>query len=118
MNKNRTPLDVILLMSTLLLIGTLSAQDSFAQGRKPAETQTDQKKENGLEENSIERAFMRGTEIQGTIEKPHVVYIVPWKEENEPSKGEIVLDRSFKAEILEPIEYGRFRKQWGEKSRD
>lgn len=101
----------VFMMTAFLLIGALGAAESFAQNAKQTEAQADQ--ENGEE---VERAFMGGTEIQGSIEKPHVVYIVPWKEGGKPSKGEINFDRSFKEEILEPLEYSQFHRKWGTKT--
>lgn len=100
------------MMFAFLLIGVSGAVEGFAQVSRQAETQEDENKGEG-----VERAFMGGMEIQGTIEKPHVVYIVPWKESGKPSKGEIVFDRSFRDEILEPLEYGRFQRQWGKQFR-
>lgn len=61
----------------------------------------------------VERLFMGGTEIQGTIEKPHVVYIVPWKEGGEGMEREIPFERSFREEILTPVDFARFQGKWG-----
>jgi len=60
---------------------------------------------------NIEHLLMEGTEIQGTVEKPHVVYIVPWKEIHPLTQGEIPLRRSFREEILEPVDRDRFHRQ-------
>jgi hypothetical protein len=59
----------------------------------------------------IERFLMEGTEIQGTLEKPHVVYVVPWKDVPSLGQGDLVLRRSFREEILEPVDRSRFQRQ-------
>ncbi len=61
----------------------------------------------------VERLLMGGTEIQGTIEKPHVVYIVPWKEGGDGMEREIPFERSFREEILAPVDFARFQDKWG-----
>lgn len=60
----------------------------------------------------VEQLRMEGTEIQGTLEKPHVVYVIPWKELPAIQEGEVPLRRSFKDEILEPVDRERFIRQW------
>lgn len=60
---------------------------------------------------NVERFLMEGTEIQGTLEKPHVVYVVPWRDTTSITGGEIPLRRSFAAEILEPVDRARFQRQ-------
>ena len=60
---------------------------------------------------NVERFLMEGTEIQGTLEKPHVVYVVPWKETESASGGDIPLRRSFQQELLEPVDRARFQRQ-------
>lgn len=67
---------------------------------------------------NIERFMMEGTEIPGTVEEPHVVYVVPWKEVPSLTQGEISVRRSFKEEILEPVDRDRFRRQLRRLSRD
>ncbi|MFQ5588563.1 MAG: hypothetical protein ACE5F7_06965 [Nitrospiria bacterium] len=62
----------------------------------------------------VERLLMGGTEIQGTVEKPHVVYVVPWSRETTLNREEIPIERSFKDEILEPVDHIRFRRRWGD----
>ncbi len=59
---------------------------------------------------NIERFLMEGTEIQGTLEKPHVVYVVPWKDMSSV-EGDIPLRRSFQQELLEPVDRARFQRQ-------
>jgi len=59
---------------------------------------------------SIERALMEGTEIQGTLEKPHVVYVVPWKDVAS-AEGDIPLRRSFRQELLEPVDRAHFQRE-------
>ncbi len=71
------------------------------------------KGENLGQERGLERLMMGGTEIQGTVEKPHVVYVVPWKEDTSLSQQEISYERSFREEILEPVDRDRFQRQWG-----
>ncbi|HIE64487.1 MAG: hypothetical protein ABGX83_05000 [Nitrospira sp.] len=65
------------------------------------------------QQRGLERLMMGGTEIQGTVEKPHVVYVVPWKDDVSPSRQEITYERSFREEILEPVDRDRFQRQWG-----
>ncbi len=64
----------------------------------------------------VERLFMGGTEIQGTLEKPHVVYVVPWNREVTVKQNEFPFERSFKDEIMETIDHIRFQGQWGDDS--
>lgn len=59
---------------------------------------------------SVERFLMEGTEIQGTLEKPHVVYVVPWKD-TASMEGDIPLRRSFQQELLDPVDRARFQRQ-------
>lgn len=59
---------------------------------------------------NVERFLMEGTEIQGTLEKPHVVYVVPWKDTSSV-EGDIPLRRSFQYELLEPVDRARFQRQ-------
>jgi len=61
----------------------------------------------------VERLLMGGTEIQGTVEKPHVIYVVPWREDGAAEEREIPFERSFKEEILAPVDFDRFQSQWG-----
>ncbi len=58
----------------------------------------------------VERFMMEGTEIQGTLEKPHVVYVVPWKDTSSV-KGDIPLRRSFQQELLNPVDRARFQRR-------
>ncbi len=60
---------------------------------------------------SVERFLMEGTEIQGTLEKPHVVYVVPWKD-TASEETDIPLRRSFGQELLEPVDRARFQRQF------
>ncbi len=64
------------------------------------------------EETNVEHFLMEGTEIPGTLEKPHVVYVVPWKEISPAKQDEIPVWRSFKDEILEPVDRDRFQHQY------
>jgi hypothetical protein len=59
---------------------------------------------------NVERFLMEGTEIQGTLEKPHVVYVVPWKDTSSVD-GDIPLRRSFQQELLEPVDRAQFQRQ-------
>jgi hypothetical protein len=61
---------------------------------------------------NVERFLMEGTEIQGTLEKPHVVYVVPWKDTTSTTEGDIPLTRSFLPEVLEPVDRARFQRQF------
>jgi hypothetical protein len=60
---------------------------------------------------NVERFLMEGTEIQGTLEKPHVVYVVPWKHAPSAVDNDIPLRRSFEQELLEPVDRARFQRQ-------
>jgi hypothetical protein len=66
---------------------------------------------------NVEQLLMEGTEIQGTLEKPHVVYVIPWKELSSSIDEETPLRRSFRNEILEPVDREQFQNQWGSLSR-
>jgi hypothetical protein len=50
-----------------------------------------------------EHRFMEGTEIQGTLEKPHAVYVIPWGDIPESGPGHYSIRRSFRNEILAPV---------------
>lgn len=90
----------VLGLATLMpLAGTTLGADGA-----PARTGT------GGSDASVERFLMEGTEIQGTLEKPHVVYVVPWKETSSV-EGDIPLRRSFSQELLEPVDRARFQRQ-------
>ena len=60
---------------------------------------------------NVERFLMEGTEVQGTLETPHVVYVVPWRDTTSVTGGDIPLRRSFLGEILEPVDRARFQRQ-------
>jgi hypothetical protein len=60
---------------------------------------------------NVERFLMEGTEIQGTLEQPHVVYVVPWKNSPSAVNNDIPLRRSFEQELLEPVDRARFQRQ-------
>ncbi len=70
----------------------------------------------GGAEANVERFLMEGTEIQGTLEKPHVVYVVPWKDATSVTEGDIPLTRSFLQEVLEPVDRARFQRQLSPRS--
>ncbi|MFQ5597577.1 MAG: hypothetical protein ACE5GK_05945 [Nitrospiria bacterium] len=91
------------LLSTLDIAGALEADPTIKQDAADAP--------------SVERLTMGGSEIQGTIEKPHVVYLVPWKDTPLPNEQDMMFDRSFKDEILENIDYDRFQNQWSDISK-
>lgn len=101
MRKNS--IGVVLFFCGILVTRTVG----LAEGMRSSEGQSLEKGE------AVERLMMRGTEIQGTVEKPHVVYIVPWKETTAPAGREIPIHRSFRNEILEPVVIDRFQRQWG-----
>ncbi len=90
----------------LFLWGGLFVMTASVSAEPSSETQ--KKGEPG-----VERLLMGGTEIQGTIEKPHVVYIVPWGEGAGAGEREIPFERSFRAEILAPVDFARFQSKWG-----
>jgi len=100
------------LFGILLVGGT-----GFCADLSPREAQGIQK---GIEEPSkpdgsknIEQLLMEGTEIQGAVEKPHVVYVIPWKGFPAAVEPGVSLRRSFKDEILEPVDRENFQHQWG-----
>jgi len=66
---------------------------------------------------NIEQLLMEGTEIQGTLEKPHVVYVIPWKALSSSVEEGTPLRRSFRNEVLEPVDREQFQNQWGSLSR-
>ncbi|HTN42947.1 MAG TPA: hypothetical protein VMN77_04030 [Nitrospiria bacterium] len=66
---------------------------------------------------NTERLLMEGTEIQGTLEKPHVVYVIPWKVLPPATEEGVPLRRSFTNEILEPVDRDQFEHRWGSRSR-
>jgi hypothetical protein len=83
-----------------LAIGLASAADTTPAGTESEGTDA-----------SVERFLMEGTEIQGTLEQPHVVYVVPWKHAPSAVDNEIPLRRSFEHELLEPVDRTRFQRQ-------
>jgi hypothetical protein len=83
----------------------------------PIADKTMHQKSASNEANQVEQLLMEGTEIQGTLEKPHVVYVIPWKEIPHDSDEGISLRRSFRNEILEPVDRESFQRQWGRFSR-
>ncbi|MFZ5876345.1 MAG: hypothetical protein ACOYXU_08040 [Nitrospirota bacterium] len=84
----------------LLAIGLASAADPTPAGT-----------ESGGSDANVERFLMEGTEIQGTLEQPHVVYVVPWKNTPSAVDNDIPLRRSFEQELLEPVDRTRFQRQ-------
>ncbi len=86
--------------AVLLAVGLASAADTGAVGA-----------EFGGTDASVERFLMEGTEIQGTLEQPHVVYVVPWKNAPSTVDNDIPLRRSFEQELLEPVDRTRFQRQ-------
>ena len=65
------------------------------------------------EDTQVERFIMEGTEIKGTVEKPYVVYIVPWKEPPSFEQEDISFRRSFMDEIIKPIDRDTFIRHLG-----
>jgi hypothetical protein len=61
-------------------------------------------------ETNTEKLFMEGTEIPGTLEKPHVVYVVPWNKTPSAAPEGVPVRRSFAEEILEPVDRGHFQR--------
>jgi hypothetical protein len=86
--------------AALLTVGLVSAADTAPAGA-----------ESGGADASVERFLMEGTEIQGTLEQPHVVYVVPWKYTPSAVDNDIPLRRSFEQELLEPVDRTRFQRQ-------
>lgn len=85
-----------------LLLWMLTAAAWAAEGAAPSGA-------SGSTDANVERFLMEGTEIQGTLEKPHVVYVVPWKDISS-AEGDIPLRRSFRQELLEPVDRARFQR--------
>jgi|Deesub1362B_J571_1020462.scaffolds.fasta_scaffold27993_2 hypothetical protein len=54
------------------------------------------------------KLLLEEIEVQGWIEKPQMVYVVPGIN---PEVDDIVLDRSFIDEILKPLDKDKFEKQ-------
>ncbi|MFQ5543587.1 MAG: hypothetical protein ACE5FY_04450 [Nitrospiria bacterium] len=104
-------------MKWLLLGGIILWNGAFVfaqtQGPSPLQSDSILQNKSRKKEPVTERLLMGGTEIQGTIEKPHVVYVVPWKDAKDIMHQEIPLERSFREEILKKVDYDRFRRQWG-----
>jgi len=94
------PLVAVLVLLALVLL----AETTWAADAAAARTGT------GGSDANVERFLMEGTEIQGTLEKPHVVYVVPWKETSSV-EADIPLRRSFEHELLEPVDRTRFQRQ-------
>ncbi len=86
--------------AVLLTVGLVSAADTAPVGAA-----------SGGADASVERFLMEGTEIQGTLEQPHVVYVVPWKNAPSAVDNDIPLRRSFEQELLEPVDRTRFQRQ-------
>lgn len=86
--------------AVLLSVGLVSAADAPPVGA-----------ESGGTDENVERFLMEGTEIQGTLEQPHVVYVVPWKNTPSAVDNDIPLRRSFEQELLEPVDRTRFQRQ-------
>lgn len=93
----------------LLVLNGIVPLAGFASAEESAATP----KQGKGDASSVERLLMGGTEIRGTVEKPHVVYIVPWREGAGAEEREIPFERSFKEEILAPVDKARFQAQWG-----
>ena len=93
---------------TVLIVGISSiVTNGFPSDSTPSGRESNQ------EDTHIEKLLMEGTEIKGTVEKPHVVYIVPWKEAPSFEQEDISYSRSFMDEIIEPIDRDTFIRHWG-----
>ncbi|MFZ5861956.1 MAG: hypothetical protein ACOYXR_03795 [Nitrospirota bacterium] len=86
--------------TVLLAVGLASAADTAPAGAESVGTDA-----------NVERFLMEGTEIQGTLEQPHVVYVVPWKNTLSAVDNDMPLRRSFEQELLEPVDRARFQRQ-------
>ena len=69
-------------------------------------------------EDPVERLFMEGTDIEGSLDKPHVVYIIPWEENPGLNPDDILYRRSFLPEILEPVDRDRYYQEFKAQSRN
>jgi hypothetical protein len=104
------------LTGIILTVETGFSADLISQEVPGVEKKTqEQSKQEGSK--NTERLLMEGTEIQGTLEKPHVVYVIPWKELPSAIEDGVPLRRSFRNEILEPVDREQFEHQWGSRSR-
>ena len=102
-------------MKSLLVAGMILWSGTLASAQ--AQDLPALEKESPKKEAVTQRLLMGGTEIQGTVEKPHVVYVVPWKDGQDVKEQEIPLERSFREDILKMVDYGRFKRQWGKHPR-
>ena len=58
-----------------------------------------------------EHRTMEGVEIQGTVEKPHAVYVIPWSDIQDTVQENMPLKRSFREEILKPVDHEEFHRK-------
>jgi len=104
------------LIGVILIGGTGFAADLLVkEGTGIEKKSTEPSRQEGSK--NVEQLLMEGTEIQGTLEKPHVVYVIPWKELSSSVEDGTPLRRSFRNEILEPVDREQFQSQWGSFSR-
>ncbi|HET6466456.1 MAG TPA: hypothetical protein VFH55_12675 [Nitrospiria bacterium] len=104
------------LIGIILTGETAFAADLLVKEGKGIERKSPEPSEQEGSKN-VEQLLMEGTEIQGTLEKPHVVYVIPWKELSSSVEEGTPLRRSFRNEILEPVDREQFQNQWGSLSR-
>jgi hypothetical protein len=60
------------------------------------------------EDSDVDHLFLEGSSIQGNLDKPHVVYIVPWKDIPSNAGDPLLFQRSFLNDILVPVDRDRF----------
>lgn len=100
------------LAGMILAAGNAYPADSPSKPGPAAEPATTQAGAPGSSA-GVEKLMMEGTEIQGTLEKPHVVYVIPWKKPPSDADEGISLRRDFRNEILEPVDRESFQRRWG-----
>lgn len=61
---------------------------------------------------SKEHLTMEGVEIQGTLEQPHAVYVIPWGDIQDTVGENKPLNRSFREEILKPVDREQFYRRY------
>jgi hypothetical protein len=105
-------LPIGLLIGILLSMGSPAPAASSAGEGRGADPSVGRNAAPRTSEN-VEKLMMEGTEIQGTLDKPHVVYVIPWNNLPSDPDGGISLRRSFRNEILEPVDREHFQHQWG-----
>lgn len=108
----RVPKEAFGILIGIILIGnSVFAADRSSKDGTGIEIKTPESS-NPEGSKNIEQLLMEGTEIQGTLEKPHVVYVIPWKQLPPSIEEGVPIRRNFKNEILEPVDREQFQERW------